>query len=82
MNPNYYVISFYSTNLRIEFMYVQEEPQNMGAYTFIQPRLQQLLPEGKTLKYIGRPPSAAPATGIMHRHKAELSQIMTSIFQG
>ena len=41
-------------NLR-EVVWVQEEPQNMGAWTYIRPLIEALLPEGCELQYIGRP---------------------------
>ncbi|CAG8546415.1 38028_t:CDS:10 [Gigaspora margarita] len=61
-----------------EFIWCQEEPQNNGAYTFIEPRLKQLLPSEQKLKYIGRPPSAAPAVGISKWHNAEIKNILTN----
>ena len=53
----------------IDIYWVQEEPQNQGAYTFMSPRLERLL--SKNLKYHGRPASAAPATGISTVYKKE-----------
>lgn len=54
-----------------ECYWVQEEPKNMGAWQFIKPRLEELLPPAVPLRYIGRSPSASPATGshIMHEHE-------------
>ncbi|KAI8913998.1 thiamine diphosphate-binding protein [Powellomyces hirtus] len=63
-----------------EWVYVQEEPQNQGSYTFIEPRLKQLLPQGAQLKYHGRKPSAAPATGISKRYKLEQDQVVKGAF--
>jgi 2-oxoglutarate dehydrogenase complex dehydrogenase (E1) component-like enzyme len=48
----------------------------MGAYTFIAPRLQQLLPKDSVLEYVGRIEAAAPATGISKRHKAEHEEVL------
>ncbi|KAJ3050906.1 hypothetical protein HK097_008117 [Rhizophlyctis rosea] len=62
------------------FVWVQEEPQNQGAWTFVAPRLSQLLPEGKKLTYHGRPPAAAPATGISSRHKVEQERVIKGAF--
>ncbi len=58
-----------------DIVWCQEEPQNQGAWSFIAPRLRNVL-EGikhkcKEAAYIGRSASAAPATGLMSRHKAE-----------
>jgi len=44
-----------------EFLYVQEEPENMGGWQFVRPRLETLLK--KPLRYVGRPASASPASG-------------------
>jgi 2-oxoglutarate dehydrogenase E1 component len=54
--------------------WVQEEPENMGAWTFIRPRLEALL--GKPLTYIGRKESAAPATGYPHLYRREQADII------
>ncbi|KAJ3185915.1 hypothetical protein HDU85_000827 [Gaertneriomyces sp. JEL0708] len=66
----------------VDWTWLQEEPENQGAYTFIAPRLQQLLPQGQTLKYHGRAPSAAPATGIGKVYKAEQERVVSGIFEG
>eukprot|EP00842_Homolaphlyctis_polyrhiza_P003625 jgi/Hompol1/4263/HPOL_007019-RA len=65
-----------------EFWWVQEESQNQGAYTFVAPRLQQLVPDGIELKYHGRKPSAAPATGVSSIHKKEVAELMSGTFAG
>jgi 2-oxoglutarate dehydrogenase E1 component len=43
----------------------------MGAWSYIEPRLRSLLPEGVELKYAGRDEAASPATGLHHLHEAE-----------
>lgn len=54
-----------------ECCWVQEEPKNMGAWQFIKPYLEELLPPTTRLRYIGRGQSASPATGshLMHEHE-------------
>nr|KAJ3421659.1 hypothetical protein HK105_002764 [Polyrhizophydium stewartii] len=64
-----------------EFWWVQEESQNQGAYSFVAPRLEQLL-GGARLHYHGRAPSAAPATGIGKVHKKEVADLMSGTFAG
>ncbi|KAF9578818.1 hypothetical protein BGW38_005199, partial [Lunasporangiospora selenospora] len=64
-----------------DFTWIQEEPQNGGAYSFMEPRIRQLLPENKSLGYIGRSAAAAPATGIAIVHRKESADIMSSAFQ-
>lgn len=63
--------------------WVQEEHKNMGAWFYVQPRIDNLLstmPErpGKAsrLTFAGRPPSAASATGIKHLHLREMNQLI------
>ncbi len=46
---------------KAEIVWCQEEPQNMGAWTFIRPYLRRLF--GKEVVYAGREPAASPATG-------------------
>ena len=58
-----------------EFLYVQEESENMGAWRFVDHNLRKL-----NLKYIGRDEAASPATGFSKRHNAENDEIMASIF--
>ena len=60
-----------------ELIWVQEEPENMGAYTFVEPRIRRAL--GRELRYVGRKASAAPATGIPSEHKSQLEEIFTSL---
>ncbi|ODM99756.1 putative 2-oxoglutarate dehydrogenase E1 component DHKTD1, mitochondrial [Orchesella cincta] len=52
-----------------EIIWSQEEHQNMGAWTFIKPRFENFL--GRQIKYKGRGPLGAPATGIGGVHRAE-----------
>ena len=59
-----------------DFVWVQEEAQNMGAWTFVLPRLLTLLPPGVLLRYAGRVPSASPATGNANVHKRELADFL------
>ena len=63
-----------------EFFWVQEEPQNMGAWNFISPFLSELLPPGTKLNYIGRDRSASPAVGSYALHKKEFAAIMDALF--
>lgn len=59
-----------------EIVWVQEEPQNMGAWNFVDDYLRDLLQEGQALHYIGRPDRSAPAVGMPNVHKTEQSQII------
>ncbi|WP_425613567.1 2-oxoglutarate dehydrogenase E1 component [Anatilimnocola sp. NA78] len=54
-----------------DICWLQEEPRNMGAWSYLEPRLRELLPKHATPIYIGRDEAASPATGIFHVHEAE-----------
>jgi 2-oxoglutarate dehydrogenase E1 component len=56
--------------------WVQEEPQNMGSWTFISPRLQALVGRRFEIEYGGRVESASPATGSPEAHKVEVARIL------
>ncbi|GLE01686.1 hypothetical protein PINS_up010520 [Pythium insidiosum] len=62
-----------------EVIWVQEEPKNMGPWTFVAPRLQTVLKEldeARAIAYVGRPPSASPATGQYELHLQEMKAII------
>ncbi|ORZ31198.1 Transketolase, pyrimidine binding domain-domain-containing protein [Catenaria anguillulae PL171] len=59
-----------------DFVYAQEEPENQGAYFYAEPRLRQMVPEGRQLRYVGRVASAAPATGVGSVHKKEQADVI------
>jgi 2-oxoglutarate dehydrogenase E1 component len=62
--------------------WVQEEPRNMGAWSFIEPRLRTILPASASLRYIGRPERASPAEGYTSAHKAEQARIVNEAVKG
>jgi 2-oxoglutarate dehydrogenase E1 component len=59
-----------------ELVWVQEEPQNMGAWRSIRHRLEESLPEGVTLRYAGRPWRASPSEGYPTAHQREQDRIV------
>jgi len=64
-----------------EVCWVQEEPQNMGAWRFVREHIQPILdPARRTLRYIGRAESASPAPGSLKRHQAEQHEILMESF--
>jgi 2-oxoglutarate dehydrogenase E1 component len=65
-----------------EVVWLQEEPRNMGVWSYITPRLQPLLPDGVALRYIGRPERASPAEGLPDVHAAEQARIVEEAFAG
>jgi 2-oxoglutarate dehydrogenase E1 component len=56
-----------------EFIWAQEESQNMGAWTFMEPRLRAL---GYPVEYVGRDASASPATGSRQVHLREQKEVV------
>jgi 2-oxoglutarate dehydrogenase E1 component len=70
-----------------EVYWVQEEPKNMGAWSFAQPRISHatrgINNDEKRPRYVGRKPSAATATGLGTRaHNAETAEILEEAFAG
>ncbi|HQZ81095.1 MAG TPA: thiamine pyrophosphate-dependent enzyme, partial [Steroidobacteraceae bacterium] len=64
-----------------DVVWCQEEPQNQGAWYQIRHRLQEKLPAGSELLYAGRPPAAAPATGILKVHELEQAALIEAALQ-
>lgn len=61
-----------------EVMWVQEEPRNMGARKFIQPRLREVVGEGVAVTEASRPERASPAEGYPAAHQAEQARIVAA----
>ncbi|WP_163971397.1 2-oxoglutarate dehydrogenase E1 component [Oceanobacillus halotolerans] len=59
-----------------EIVWVQEEPKNMGSWDFVDDYLRDLLKDGQSLRYIGRPDRSSPAVGEPNVHKTEQNQII------
>ncbi|HLX32423.1 MAG TPA: thiamine pyrophosphate-dependent enzyme, partial [Gaiellaceae bacterium] len=59
-----------------EVVWVQEEPQNMGAWRAIRHRLEEAKPEGVPLLYVGRPWRASPSEGYPTAHLREQDRIV------
>lgn len=60
----------------IDWVWVQEEPENNGSFLYFEPRIRSLLSPGCKLRYQGRPPTSAVATGITKVHKEQHKQII------
>ena len=67
-----------------EIVWCQEEPKNMGGWTFVDPWLELTLEKvnikAKRGRYVGRPASASTAAGLMSRHLKELEAFTTEAF--
>jgi 2-oxoglutarate dehydrogenase E1 component len=59
-----------------EVVWAQEEPQNMGAYRSVRHRLEDALPHGVPLSYVGRPWRASPSEGYPTAHLREQDRIV------
>ncbi len=59
-----------------EIVWCQEEPRNMGAWAFVNIRLQEILQKGQKLSYAGRQASASPAAGQKKIHDAEQDRLI------
>jgi 2-oxoglutarate dehydrogenase E1 component len=60
-----------------EVAWVQEEPKNMGAWTFVAPRLRVSTGNALVIRYYGRPERASPAEGYASSHAEEQTRIVT-----
>jgi 2-oxoglutarate dehydrogenase E1 component len=69
-----------------DVVWCQEEPQNMGAWSFVQPNIEWVMnyvnAKVKRPAYVGRPSSASTATGLMSRHQKELKELLEEAFTG
>jgi len=67
-----------------ELVWCQEEPKNMGGWTFVDPWLELTLDrldvKAKRARYVGRPASASTAAGMMSRHMKELETFLNEAF--
>ena len=61
-----------------KFIWVQEEPENMGAWFFLRFRFEKII--GKSVEYIGRNASASPATGFPNIYRKEQTEIIDAAF--
>jgi 2-oxoglutarate dehydrogenase complex dehydrogenase (E1) component-like enzyme len=59
-----------------EVVWVQEEPQNMGAWRATRHRLEEACPDGVRLRYVGRPWRASPSEGYPTAHLREQDRIV------
>jgi 2-oxoglutarate dehydrogenase E1 component len=59
-----------------EVIWTQEEPRNMGALTFVGPRLRAVVPRRVPLRYVARPERASPAEGRARAHEAKQKKLV------
>jgi 2-oxoglutarate dehydrogenase E1 component len=68
-----------------EMVWCQEEPKNMGAWSFVEPRIEEVLGEigaehGRA-RYVGRAEAASPATGLLRDHNREQAEIIEAALE-
>jgi 2-oxoglutarate dehydrogenase E1 component len=63
-----------------EIVWAQEEPKNMGAWTYAAPRLRACVGNSLPIRYIGRPERASTAEGFANSHQVEQSRIVADAF--
>ncbi|MBI2498124.1 MAG: 2-oxoglutarate dehydrogenase E1 component, partial [Opitutae bacterium] len=68
----------YGRNARL--VWCQEEPENMGAWTFLAPQLEEIF--GRKAVYAGREAAASPAVGVLALHRMQLATFLQKAFTG
>ena len=65
-----------------ELVWLQEEPENMGPWRFVEHRTWRVKEQGFDLRHVARVPSGSPATGSKVVHDQELADLMDETFVG
>jgi 2-oxoglutarate dehydrogenase E1 component len=69
---------------KADVIWCQEEPKNMGAWSFVEPYLEWVLAQtggqAKRARYVGRPAAASTAVGQMSKHLAQLQAFLDEAF--
>jgi len=63
-----------------DIVWCQDEPQNQGAWFFVQHYVHENMGEGQRLGYAGRPASASPAVGYAHLHQEQQKALLDQAF--
>jgi len=63
-----------------DIVWCQDEPQNQGAWFFIQHNIHENMHEGQKLGYAGRAASASPAVGYAHLHQDQQKALVDAAF--
>ena len=63
-----------------QFVWCQDEPQNQGAWFYVEHHIEEQLKSGQKLSYAGRPPSASPAVGYYDKHYAQQQDLIAAAF--
>jgi 2-oxoglutarate dehydrogenase E1 component len=63
-----------------DVVWCQDEPQNQGAWFFVQHYIHENMADGQKLGYAGRPASASPAVGYSHLHQEQQKALLDQAF--
>jgi 2-oxoglutarate dehydrogenase E1 component len=63
-----------------DIVWCQDEPQNQGAWFFVQHYIHENMLDGQKLGYAGRPASASPAVGYSHLHQEQQKALLEQAF--
>ncbi len=63
-----------------DIVWCQDEPQNQGAWFFVQHYIHENMLDGQKLGYAGRPASASPAVGYSHLHQEQQKALLDQAF--
>ena len=64
-----------------DLVWLQEEPENMGAWEFVRPLLEQLVAGRCPLRYVGRSRSASPSEGSAAWHQINQKALIAQAFE-
>ncbi|HET9799853.1 MAG TPA: hypothetical protein VFP90_17780 [Gemmatimonadaceae bacterium] len=62
-----------------DVVWAQEEPKNMGAWSYVSPQLRVATGNMLTIRYVGRPERASPAEGYSKAHEEEQKRIVAEV---
>ncbi|MDB2614219.1 2-oxoglutarate dehydrogenase E1 component [Chlamydiales bacterium] len=79
--PKKEIASLFKKGTSKGIFWVQEEPQNMGAFWYIDQEFKKVIPKGCKIQYVGRERSASPAAGSLALHQQELKKILEALFK-
>ncbi|KAK4049893.1 putative 2-oxoglutarate dehydrogenase E1 component DHKTD1, mitochondrial [Microbotryomycetes sp. JL221] len=73
-----------ATGRQLDVIFAQDEPENAGAWSFVSPRLSQVVNQqnGSKLRYVGRKAMATPAPGVGQYFRQTRDEIWTKVFEG
>jgi len=63
-----------------DIVWCQDEPQNQGAWFFVQHHIHENMLEGQKLGYAGRPASASTAVGYYAKHAEQQKELLSAAF--